>query len=102
MPAYVLVEIAVTDPAAYERYKTLAEASVRAHGGRYLVRGGRREQLEGSRAAARLVLLEFPSMEQARTWWSSPEYEAARPYRLASTAGTEMILLEGYEPPGRG
>lgn len=99
MPAYVLVEIAVSDPAAYEKYKALAEASVTAHGGRYLVRGGRREQLEGSRTPARLVLLEFASMERARAWWSSPEYEAARPLRLASTSGTEMILLEGYTPP---
>jgi uncharacterized protein (DUF1330 family) len=100
MPAYVLVEIAVTDPQAYERYKALAEVSVAAHGGRYLVRGGRREQLEGSRTPARLVLLEFPSMERARAWWSSPEYEAAKPFRLDSTSGTEMLLLEGYTPTG--
>lgn len=99
MPAYVLVEIAVTDPQAYEKYKALAESSVAVHGGRYLVRGGRREQLEGSRSPARLVLLEFPSLEQARAWWSSPEYAAARPHRLASTSGTEMILLEGYTAP---
>ncbi len=99
MPAYVLVEISVTDPQAYERYKALAEASVSAHGGRYLVRGGQRQQLEGHRTPDRLVLLEFPSMEQARAWWSSPEYQAAKPFRLASTSGTEMLLLEGYAPP---
>ncbi len=97
MPAYVLVEITVTDPTTYERYKRLAEASVAAHGGRYLVRGGRVEPLEGKRSLPRLVILEFPSMEQARTWWASPEYAAAKPVRAAS-ATTEMILLDGYAP----
>lgn len=102
MPAYVVVEITVSDPQAYERYKALAEASVAAHGGRYIVRGGRSEQLEGGHRPARLVILEFPSMEQARAWWSSPEYAAARSVRLASCSATEMVLVEGYAPPPRG
>ena len=97
MSAYVLVEIEVTDAATYERYKQLAEASVTAYGGRYVVRGGAVEVLEGERRPARLVLLEFPSVERAREWWASPEYSAARPVRIAS-ATAEMFLLPGYAP----
>jgi uncharacterized protein (DUF1330 family) len=100
MPAYVVVEITVTDPAAYERYKQLAEASVAAYGGRYLVRGGRVELLEGSRVPPRLVVLEFPSVDRARSWWASPEYAEAKPVRAAS-ATTEMILVDGYTPSPR-
>ena len=99
MPAYVLVEIEVTDPATYERYKQLAESSVAAYGGRYVVRGGAVEVLEGDRTPARLVLLEFPSVERARQWWASPEYAAARPVRNAS-ATAQMFLLPGYSPTG--
>ncbi len=100
MPAYVVVEITVTDPGTYERYKQLAEASVTAHEGRYLVRGGRVETLEGSRVPPRLVILEFPSVERARSWWASPEYAEAKPVRAAS-ATTEMILVDGYTPSPR-
>jgi uncharacterized protein (DUF1330 family) len=94
MPAYVVVEISVHDAETYERYKQLAPPSIAAHGGRYLVRGGTTEALEGSWHPPRFVILEFPTVQQARAWWASPEYAPAKALRQAS-AQTEMILVEG-------
>ncbi len=94
MPAYVLVQVDVHDAAAYERYKALAPASIAAHGGRYLVRGGRTEQLEGSWQPSRLVVLEFPNAARAREWWASEEYTPAKTIRHGC-ASTEMLLVEG-------
>ncbi len=98
MSAYVVVQIVVQDPEAYERYKTLAPPSISAYGGRYVVRGGRSEVLEGSWQPERLVLLEFPTLEQARAWWRSPEYAPAKALRQRS-ARTEMLLVESGALP---
>jgi len=94
MPAYVVVQIAVQDAETYERYKALAPPSIAAYGGRYLVRGGATEVLEGSWRPPRFVILEFPSAERARAWWGSPEYAPAKALRQ-SCARTEMLLVEG-------
>jgi uncharacterized protein (DUF1330 family) len=99
MPAYVVVEIAIEDPQTYERYKQLAPPSIAAHGGRYLVRGAATETLEGSWSPPRFVILEFPSVERARAWWASSEYEAAKALRQ-SCARTEMLLVEGVAAEG--
>jgi uncharacterized protein (DUF1330 family) len=98
MPAYVAVQITVHDPATYERYKEMAPPSIRQYGGRYLVRGGRTETLEGSWQPRRFVLLEFPDMDTARAWWSSPEYAPAKALRQSCT-DTEMLLVEGLPTP---
>jgi uncharacterized protein (DUF1330 family) len=97
VPAYVVVEIAVHDPGRYERYKQLSPSSIAAYGGRFIVRGGAVESLEGAWNPGRLVILEFPSAERARAWWSSPEYAEAKALRLA-TAHSKMILVEGLPP----
>jgi uncharacterized protein (DUF1330 family) len=94
MPAYVIVEIEVTDPAGYEEYKKLAGATVLKHGGKYIVRGGRTEVLEGDWEPKRIVLLEFDSMERAKEWLNCEEYRQPRKMRHA-TARTNMILVEG-------
>lgn len=94
MAAYIVVEITVKDEATYERYKQLAPPSIAAHGGRYVIRGGQVETLEGAWQPKRFVMLEFPSAAQARAWWASPEYAPAKALRQAS-ASTEMILVEG-------
>lgn len=94
MPAYVIVDIKVTDPGVYEDYKKLAAPTIAEHGGRYLVRGGEVEVLEGSRRPGRTVVLEFPDARAAKSWWSSETYAAAKKLRHAS-ATTEMILVEG-------
>ena len=94
MPAYIVVEINVQDAATYERYKQLAPPSIAAYGGRYLVRGGKTDTLEGKWNPPRFVMLEFPTAQQARAWWESPEYASAKALRQ-KCAGTEMILVEG-------
>ncbi len=93
-PAYVVVQIAIEDAVAYERYKTLAPPSIAAYGGRFLIRGGASERLEGSWQPPRFVVLEFPTVASARAWWSSPEYAPAKALRQRC-ARTEMLLIEG-------
>ncbi|HYE58290.1 MAG TPA: DUF1330 domain-containing protein [Rhodothermales bacterium] len=98
MPAYVVVQIVVEDPEAYEQYKALAPASIAAHGGRYLVRGGPVTVLESTWEPARLVVLEFPTAEAAHRWWASDDYAPAKAIRQAS-ARTEMVLIDGVPVP---
>lgn len=96
--AYVVAEIQVTDPVGYEEYKKLTPASIAAFGGAFVVRGGTRDQREGEDgahdAAWRTVILEFPSMEQARRWYDSPEYAHARDVRQAHSTG-RLFIVEG-------
>ena len=94
MPAYMIVEIEVTDPVGYEEYKKLASDSIRARGGKYIVRGGKTEVMEGDWQPKRLVVLEFESMERAKEWLNSEEYREARPIRHR-TARTNMVLVDG-------
>jgi uncharacterized protein (DUF1330 family) len=94
MPAYVLVHIDVKDAGPYEDYKKAAQSSIAKYGGRYIVRGPQPEVLEGSWRPKRLVILEFPSVERAREWWSSPEYAGAKAKRQSCSKG-DMVLLEG-------
>jgi uncharacterized protein (DUF1330 family) len=96
MAAYVIVDIEVTDPVRYEEYKKLAEDTVAAYGGRYTVRGGVAETLEGTWVPRRVVVLEFPTWERAKEWWCSELYRPAKELRQAS-AKTEMILVEGVQ-----
>jgi len=94
MSAYVIVNIEVTDPVPYERYKALAEGTVKAFGGRYLVRGGPAERLEGGWEPKRVVVLEFPDAARAKAWWESEEYRPAKALRQAC-ARSDMILVTG-------
>lgn len=94
MPAYVVVDIEIRDAATYEEYRRLAPPSIAAYGGRYVARGGATTTLEGEWRPTRLVILEFPTAEQARAWWSSPEYAAAKALRQ-SCASADMVLVEG-------
>ena len=94
MSAYVIVDIQITDPVQYEEYKRLAAPTVAAFDGRYLVRGGKAEPLEGDRTPGRMVVLEFPSFDRAKEWWASDEYADAKSMRHSS-ALSEMILVDG-------
>ena len=99
-PGYVLVDIEVHDAEAYERYKAMAQASVEAFGGRYVVRGGPTEVLEGAWPVERLVVLEFPSVARAREWWASETYAPAKALRNRS-ATSRMLLVGGVSSPPR-
>ncbi len=94
MSAFIIVEIEIREAEPYERYKQLAPPSIAAYGGRYIVRGGEAETLEGGWKPKRLVMLEFPTMELARAWWASPEYAEGKALRQ-SCADTKMILVAG-------
>ena len=94
MSAYIIVDVEVTDPVQYEDYKKLAAATVEAYDGRYIVRGGTAEQLEGDRTPNRIVVLEFPTLERAKEWWASEDYKPAKAMRHAS-ATSQMIVVEG-------
>jgi uncharacterized protein (DUF1330 family) len=94
MPAYVVVEVEVNDPVRYEDYKKMVPPSLEPFGGRFLVRGGKVDNLEGDWAPKRLVIVEFPSVEEAKAWWDSTEYAEAKALRQA-TAKTQMIVAQG-------
>ena len=94
MTAYVIVDIDVTDPEGYKEYVKLAPEAVKLYGGKYIARGGQTETLEGEWQAKRLVILEFLSVEQAKTWLNSPEYAPARALRH-QYARTNMVVVEG-------
>lgn len=94
MPAYVIVDIDVTDPVNYEEYKKLVDPTVAFYGGKYLAHGGINETLEGDWHAKRLVILEFESVERAKTWLNSEEYAPARALRH-QYAKSNMVVVEG-------
>lgn len=94
MVAYVIAEVEVTDPVRYEDYKRLAPAAIAAFGGKYIVRGGAMELLEGDRQPGRTVILEFPSLDHARRFYNSEQYGEAKRAR-AGAARLNLLLVEG-------
>lgn len=94
--AYMIVQVDVSNPAQYQEYTKLAPAIVAKFGGKYLARAGRTVTLEGPPARSRVVVLEFPSFEQAEAFYNSPEYVAARKVR-AGAAQAQFVVVEGYE-----
>lgn len=94
MPAYVIADIDVHDREEYQRYGALVPATLEPFGGRFVVRGGESESLEGPWQPRRLVVLEFPSADHARRWYASPEYVAAMAIRHSASAGS-LVLVEG-------
>jgi uncharacterized protein (DUF1330 family) len=94
MPAYVISEVEVLDETVDDVYRALAAASITNYGGRYLVRGAEAEVVEGTPTTRRIVVVEFPSIEQARNWYSSPAYAEA--LKLRETAlDRRLIFVEG-------
>jgi uncharacterized protein (DUF1330 family) len=94
MAAYVILDAEVTDPDLYEEYKKLSGPALAACGGKFLVRGGNAEILEGDWSPHRVVVLEFPDAVRAREWWSSDIYREAKAIRHRASRGN-MILVEG-------
>jgi uncharacterized protein (DUF1330 family) len=92
--AYVIAMVDVKDPVRYEDYRRMVLPTITAFGGRFIARGGRTEALEGQLPAGRMVIVEFPSLDKAKEWWSSPQYAEARAIRQATSDGT-LIVVEG-------
>lgn len=96
MSAYIIVEIHIHNEIEYEDYKKLTPASLLPFNGRFIVRGGETETLEGGWEPKRIVVLEFPTKELAKQWWSSEEYAPAKELRQR-TATTKMVLVQGVD-----
>lgn len=94
--AYLLVQAEVTNPQQYQEYAKLSPGIVAKYGGRYLARAGRTVTLEGPAARSRVVVVEFPTFEQAQAFYHSAEYTAAR--ALRATAGSaQFVVVEGVD-----
>ena len=94
-PAYLVVDAKCSDPARMAEYRELAQIAVERFGGRYLVRGSPYEVLEGGWRPERLVVVMFPDMDAAKSFYDSPEYLAARHAR-AGVSDFDMLLVEAY------
>lgn len=97
MPAYLIAHVDVHDAAGFAEYRNRVMPAIEAYGGRYLVRGGRLETLEGAEQRRRLVIVEFPSMDAARSFYHGPEYAPVLQLRLDSAA-SDVVLVEGWTP----
>jgi len=95
MPGYLVAQIDVHDPAVFEDYRTRVVPIIEAFGGRYLVRGGKLETLEGAEQRRRLVVIEFPSMDAARSFYHGADYAPVLQLRLASAA-SDVVLVDGW------
>jgi uncharacterized protein (DUF1330 family) len=97
MPAaYLIAQVDVKDPARYEAYKAGVSAVIAAYGGEYIVRGGAVETMEGEAPSGRVIVLKFPSMEQARAFYHSDEYADLLALRLEVTE-SRLFIVEGAE-----
>jgi uncharacterized protein (DUF1330 family) len=94
MAAYVIAEVEVTDPQAFEQYRREVPGTLAPFNGRFIVRGGACETLEGDWQPKRLVVLEFPDSAAAKAWWSSQAYAAPKALRQRS-AKTRLLVVEG-------
>lgn len=100
MAAYIISEVEVIDEAAAEHYKKHAAASIAVYGGRYLARGADPWVAEGEKVKGRIVIVEFPTMERAKEWYSSPEYAKALQYR--DKALRRRLIFAGGPDDGNG
>jgi uncharacterized protein (DUF1330 family) len=95
---YLIASISITDPERYERYKSKAPGVIGKYGGQYLVRGGTVDTVEGDLGLDRVVVLEFESLEQARRFYHSPEYQEIAQDRIAASK-SNIVILEGCADP---
>lgn len=94
MAAYLIANIEINDPAAFENYRGKVPATIEAHGGKYLVRGGPVDVLEGDWALNRVVVIEFPTMKDLKRWYESDGYKPLRELRKVAT-NSRMVAIEG-------
>jgi uncharacterized protein (DUF1330 family) len=94
MPAYTIANVTVTDQTAYDGYRAHTLATVEKYGGKFLVRGGAAEKVEGTWQPQRMVILQFADMATAKQWYHSPEYQAIIGGRHKG-AQTDMVFVEG-------
>lgn len=101
MPAYVIADVKVSDPARYEGYRALSPGAIAAAGGRFIVRGGETAVLEGDWRPGRVVVVEFETMAAAKAFYDSALYRQAREARAGATELFDMICVEGVPMEGK-
>jgi uncharacterized protein (DUF1330 family) len=94
MAAYIIANIEITDPAPYEAYRSGVPATLAQYGGRYLARGGATLVLEGAFVPKRIVVIEFPSLDAAKSWHASPEYAPLKALRQRTSTG-DLFAVDG-------
>jgi uncharacterized protein (DUF1330 family) len=94
MPAYVIADVTVTDPATMDEYRKQVPATIATYGGRFVVRGGAHQVLEGDWKPNRLVVIEFPTVDAARRWYDSEEYREPKALRIKA-GRTNLVIVEG-------
>jgi uncharacterized protein (DUF1330 family) len=97
MPAYIIVDVTIYNEREYANYRAATPATVELYDGKFIVRGGKTEIIEGVWNPERLVIIEFPTAARAKEWWSSPEYSVIKNIRI-DNAKSNMLLVEGYMP----
>lgn len=95
MPAYIMAFVDVSDPQRYEEYRKVVPGIIARFGGKYIVRAGKTQTLEGPEEKRRVVLVEFPTFEQAQAFYHSAEYTAAKKLRAVASTGT-LVLVDGW------
>ena len=97
MPAgYIIAEVDVKNPKEYEAYRAQVPATVKKYGGEFVVRGGTVSGLEGPAPKGRIVVIRFPSFDQAKAWYASAEYEGPKALRQQHSEG-RVLVVEGVE-----
>ena len=94
MAGYIIIDVRITNPDRYREYVKASPATLEAYGGRFIVRAGKTETLEGDWDPGRIVVLQFDSVERAREWWASEEYKAPKVLRQSASVA-RMILVDG-------
>ena len=95
MAAYVSVSVEVKDPEAYAAYSREVPGTLEPFGGRFVVRGGAFEALEGAWPSGRIVVIEFPDIERAKAWHASAAYQAVLPVRHTNARTDFLVVVEG-------
>ena len=95
MSAYVIVSVDVHNPEQYDAYRRMVPPTIEKFGGRFIVRGAPLHEMEGKWPRPRLVIVEFPDVETAKKWWSSPEYAPAKALRQANSTA-DLVIAEGF------
>jgi uncharacterized protein (DUF1330 family) len=94
MAAYVISDVEMLDPELFEKYRALAPSTIAQYGGRYLVRGGKIQTIEGDWKPKQIVIVEFPTMQRALEWYHSPEYAEALKVREKAMI-RDLIFVDG-------
>lgn len=95
MAVYLIADLEIANPDEFQKYGEKVVMTVKQYGGRYLIRGGDVQVLEGVSKAKRITILEFPSVEQLQKWYNSPEYQAIMGFRHRAAVGTLLIVHRG-------